>query len=40
MQANANKGNAENPSSQRHPNVGATARARATSKHAPRAQKA
>lgn len=39
MHAKMNNGAADKPSSHRQPNVGATAKARATSKQAPRAQK-
>ena len=37
--AKINNGAADNPRSHRHPNVGATANANTTSKHAPNAQK-
>lgn len=39
MHAKMNNGADERPKSQRHPKVGATANAKATSKQAPRAQK-
>lgn len=39
MQANMNNGADDKPKSHLHPKVGATAKARATSKHAPSAQK-
>ena len=39
MQAKINNGAADSPSSHRHPKVGATANANATSKQAPNAQK-
>lgn len=39
MHANMNRGADERPKSHLHPKVGATANARATSKHAPSAQK-
>lgn len=39
MMAKTKRGAAEKPSNHRQPNVGATARANTTSKHAPSAQK-
>lgn len=39
IHANINNGSADSPSNHRHPSVGATTRASATSKHAPNAQK-
>ena len=39
IQANTNRGAADKPKSHLHPNVGTTAIAKTTSKHAPKAQK-